>query len=164
MRIIGSKYKTYHKIKKGTKPFKRAKSWKKKVKLKVETKPERIPLKEFAQQLEENLPKSEQWFRELYEQYKHENDEFNKPFYRQIPDLINKKLKYIIEIDGSFHDNLRVKCKDLNKDYKNANRGYVTLRIKAYDKVSFDIKMKILHAIRTDKEKHKDFLKHLLTS
>jgi very-short-patch-repair endonuclease len=108
-------------------------------------------LAKFAIKLNNYPPKSEQWFRELYDPFrltvqfkydkhnlnKHYNDrlkdKFNQPFQGFIPDIINFSYKYIIEIDGSFHDLERVKFKDKIKDRLNSFMGYKIFRIKAFD-------------------------------
>jgi very-short-patch-repair endonuclease len=93
-----------------------------------------------ASELENNLPKSEQWFRSLYK--KNMYDKYNKVFNSTyIPDVINKHYKYVIEIDGSIHDSDEQKAKDAKKDDYFLKRGYLVIRITAYDMVSFDAAM-----------------------
>lgn len=90
----------------------------------------------FAKELEANLPKSEQWFRTLYTPLKW--DEYNSPQGPFIADVINRRLMYIIEIDGSIHDLPEVKQKDMKKDEYFYLRGFKVFRIKAYSKESYD--------------------------
>lgn len=92
----------------------------------------------FARQLNNNLPKSEIWFQELYEPYKVQGDEFNVPFGGYIPDLINKEHRYIIEVDGTMHDQIHIQMKDRVKDKQRERLNYLCVRIKAYDKASFE--------------------------
>lgn len=96
--------------------------------------------------LETSLPKSEVWFREKYlkedinRMFKEDlfKDKFNKPFnQRYIPDVSNKGYKYIIEIDGSWHDRADAQIRDNKKDYYFKKRGYLVLRIKAYNDDSY---------------------------
>jgi very-short-patch-repair endonuclease len=84
-------------------------------------------LKEFALKLESNLPKSERWFRKLWEtnNFRDAYDRYNHPWCRRIPDLVNHKYRYIIEIDGSYHDLESQKTIDAKKDR--------FFRIKAYN-------------------------------
>lgn len=94
----------------------------------------------FAYQLNCNLPKSEQWF---WDKWKKADmaDQFdypNKPRFGFIPDVINMVYKYIIEVDGSIHDNLKQQLKDNFKDSVFLKRGYVVVRVKAYCDKSFD--------------------------
>lgn len=89
-------------------------------------------LKQRAERLEQNLPKSEVWFRELYKEYIHEKDEFNSPFAGRIPDLINKEFKYIVEIDGSIHNHSSQIKRDANNMLRYFNEGFKVFRVKAY--------------------------------
>lgn len=57
----------------------------------------------------------------------------NLPFLGCIPDVINTQSKYIIEVDGSIHDQLLVKARDRLRDERFSTRGYLVFRIKAYD-------------------------------
>lgn len=104
----------------------------------------------FAQEIENQLPKSEIWFRSLYEKhYKIESDKYNQVFHaKYIPDLINKEYKYIIEIDGSIHDLERVSKKDQYKDYFYRVKGYKVFRLKAYDVLAYIKLIQWLYDIR----------------
>lgn len=98
-----------------------------------------LRLKRFSIGLEKNLSKSETWFRELYKKnsFEDENDRYNQPFKRFIPDVINKRFKYVIEVDGSFHDLPHQKAKDRNKDQLYRTHRFKIFRVKAYDLASF---------------------------
>lgn len=96
--------------------------------------------------LEANLPKSEQWFRDLYSKELIERklktklhlDKYNTPVNRKyIPDVHNRGYKYVIEIDGSWHDQPEVQYKDRQKDYYFEKRGYCVIRIKAFNEESY---------------------------
>lgn len=103
-------------------------------------------LEKYAKELETYLPKSEIWFRD---KYRNENiarthkgkrfkDEYNKPYSATyIPDIINEGYKYIIEIDGSVHDRPDIQLNDLKKDHFFIKRGFLVIRIKAYDEESY---------------------------
>lgn len=92
---------------------------------------------EFGRKLNENLPKSEQWFQRLYKSFQDSHDQYNMTWAGYIPDVINKKYKYIIEIDGSIHDREDIKAKDKLKEELYWKSGYAVIRIVAYDIESF---------------------------
>ena len=88
-----------------------------------------------ALELESNLPKSEAWFREQYT--KQSGDKYNEVFKcRYIPDVINKRYKYVIEIDGDIHNTPEQIAKDAKKDIFYKSHDYTVIRIKAYDEKS----------------------------
>lgn len=91
-------------------------------------------LSEFANNLNDKLPRSEVWFMNLYkDHFICRGDLFNSPFQsRYIPDILNKEFKYVIEVDGSIHDTEYQKQKDLKKDKFYLNHGYLVIRVKAY--------------------------------
>jgi len=91
----------------------------------------------FAEKLRAETPKSEQWFQSLWMPLKDEHDEFNIVFGRTIPDCINHKFKYVIEIDGSVHKKKSVVARDTFKDRYYAKRGYELFRLTAYDAEGF---------------------------
>lgn len=103
-----------------------------------------------AAELERNLPKSEQWFRSLYTQHKHEKDEYNRPFKGKIPDIINHQFKYIVEVDGSIHDTAKQIIIDRNKDIIFKKAGYQVFRVIAYDQFSFNECLSEIKQIRGD--------------
>jgi very-short-patch-repair endonuclease len=107
-------------------------------------------MRRFAKQLNNNLPKSEQWFKERYLlHYPNDLDQFNVPLEsRYIPDIINKNYKYVIEIDGSIHDTVEQKEIDLKKDEFYKARGYTVIRVIAYDDMSYIECIKQLFVLR----------------
>lgn len=118
-------------------------------------------LEGFSKQLENNLPKSEVWFRDLYIKEvfdkRHNNpffcDKFNESINNKyIPDVSNRGYRYIIEIDGSWHDQLEAQRYDDKRDYYFKKRGYEIIRIKAYDLASYTLGMDRLraHLIKMD--------------
>lgn len=96
-------------------------------------------LKKYAEELEDNLPRSERWFRKLYNQhFRSRHDHFNKPLnLKYIPDLVNFKYKYIIEIDGTIHDLEEVSKNDIKKDKYYQSKGFKVFRLKAYDEIGY---------------------------
>lgn len=105
-------------------------------------------LKEKADILNENLPRSEQWFWSLYGIFSHYEDKMNVPFLGKIPDVINEKFKYIIEVDGTYHNLKSQKKKDREKDILFSKNGYTVIRVKAYDQTSFNKCLSQLRSIR----------------
>lgn len=154
--------KIYHKKRKknGKRYKKRAKNLSKKKPVIDEAKAnsKKAFLNECAEKLNTNLPKSEQWFHELYKDFKDEHDLFNFPFHGKIPDIVNKKYKYIIEIDGSFHDSLEQRFKDKLKNKLFIRKNYCVFRVKAYCQPSFDKIIKRIVSIRECKLNHKVML------
>lgn len=109
-------------------------------------------IKRRAKELNASLPKSEVWFQKLYKQYKTKTDKYNEPFADKIPDMINTKFKYIIEIDGSIHDTEKQQLKDDSKDKLYKRLGYQVFRIKAYDEDSFFATLDVIRTIRNLKK------------
>lgn len=107
-------------------------------------------LKKFAQNLNINEPRSELWFKSLYQKhYALTTDLYNKPFRkRYIPDVINFKFRYIIEIDGSIHNTPEQIKKDIIKDYFYKKHNFKVFRVKAYDNESYIKLIKELFIIR----------------
>lgn len=64
---------------------------------------------------------------------RYEDEMRNVPFKYRIPDVRSKKFKYIIEIDGSFHEKEGIKEKDDKRDVFFRNKGYTVFRIKHND-------------------------------
>ena len=96
-------------------------------------------LRQFAKRLETKLPKSEVWFRALYKEHQHKQDKFNTPLKdKYIPDIQNKRLRYVIEVDGSFHDSEWAKKKDRKKDTYYLSQGFKVFRVKAHCQESFE--------------------------
>jgi len=53
-------------------------------------------VKQKAKELNENLPRSEVWFHELWADFKVHGDEYNAPFHKFIPDVLNRQYRYPI--------------------------------------------------------------------
>lgn len=88
----------------------------------------------FSKQISVNLPKSEEWFMDYYKDFKDSADIFNVPINdKYIPDVSNKKYRYVIEIDGSIHDLPEIKAKDQVKQKYYQSKCIDVYRIKAYD-------------------------------
>jgi hypothetical protein len=110
----------------------------------------------FAINLEQNLPKSEIWFRSKYEKFRDSipiptnanthlgrrreygiTDHYNCPFHGFIPDVVNNKFKYIIEVDGPIHLLPEVIERDKAKQLLYEYHGYKVFRVIAFDEESF---------------------------
>jgi very-short-patch-repair endonuclease len=89
----------------------------------------------YAYKLNKNLPPAERWFRQLWDQAQLNLDDtlFNFPYGNYIPDVINGKHKFIIEIDEPHHEDPVQRWKDGVRDRYFVRQGYVVYRIKAYD-------------------------------
>lgn len=93
----------------------------------------------FKNKLNSNLPKSEIWFKEYYQYFQDIYDIYNDPIDNYIVDILNKKFMYAIEVDGSWHDREDAKIKDLKKDKKLKQLGFLVIRVKHNDLNSLKI-------------------------
>lgn len=88
-----------------------------------------------------DLPKSERWFNKMLDEsgYNKIPLESNITFEDTtlIPDYTCKKYKFVIEIDGSVHENKEQKERDRMKDSIYKKYRYRVIRIIAYDSESF---------------------------
>ena len=99
-------------------------------------------INDLAAKLRKNKPKSEIWFMNKLKEVcfpnvlpiGKSNQVFNN---RYIPDILNHKLKFIVEIDGSVHNLESVKEKDSKKNTYYMRRHYQVIRVRAYDDESF---------------------------
>lgn len=105
----------------------------------------------YAKRLRKNVPQSEQWFMSKYTQNR--GDKFNTVLGQYIPDVHNKRYRYIIEIDGSIHDTTEVQELDAKKNRIWEMMVYKVFRIKAYDDASYDLAMKGLNEYLNTQEK-----------
>ena len=98
-------------------------------------------LSSYCKKFLKKQPKAEKWFWKLWKELEvyDKNDYSNLPFGFFIPDVINHKYKYIIEIDEEFHrtDKQQIK-RDHIKDYFYEKQGFTSFRIIAYDQNSFN--------------------------
>lgn len=101
----------------------------------------KIDIKEYAKKLNENVPKSEIWFRNKFKNesiYNSLKVYYNKSFKKYIYDVYLPEYQILIEIDGSFHDREDQKLKDLKKDEFAKKCGLYCIRVKAYDDESYN--------------------------
>jgi very-short-patch-repair endonuclease len=98
-------------------------------------------LKEFAEALNNDLPKSEVWFKNKFKKELIYNSlviHYNKPIGKYIFDLYIPKYQVVIEVDGSYHDRNDQKERDAIKDELAKKSGLTCIRVKAYDDSSYD--------------------------
>jgi tetratricopeptide (TPR) repeat protein len=103
-----------------------------------------------AEQLNKTPPASEVWFHKKFNEEKIKRiygcykkgkfiDMCNEPFFDYyIPDIVNHGYRYIIEVDGEIHNNLKQAYKDLAKDQYYRKRHYRVFRVKAHDDESYN--------------------------
>jgi very-short-patch-repair endonuclease len=112
----------------------------------------------YSSRLNKNLPKSEKWFISLWridiiqDSNPKFKDQYNIPIYKYIPDIINLGYKYVIEVDGTFHNNPVQKWKDYVKDIFYTNKGFNVFRVIAYDMKSYN---DTLNSVRKIKEAYR---------
>ena len=104
-------------------------------------KSKRKKIERFANNLRSNLPRSEQWF---WSEWRDAGmidpcDESNSVFNGIIPDVINRKYKYVIEIDGSIHKKKKVLKKDNRNNSIYIKNNYHLFRIEAFNYDHFGI-------------------------
>lgn len=117
---------------------------------------------DFAKGLRIRTPQSELWFMEIAERngfkfwkrsrMKGWDDKFNRALYGIfIPDIHNLRLKFIIEIDGSFHNIPDQKIKDARKDTHYQKWGFTTFRVAAYNEALAMGTLRKIEQLRADK-------------
>lgn len=118
-------------------------------------------VKIYSQSLNANLPKSEIWFQDIYNQYRSNDkydlfkDKMNEPVGKYIGDCVNHGYRYIIEIDGSFHDKDSQKIIDQRKDRFFQLRNYKIFRVKSYDDKTLDLVIKEIQQLRDNHPRSK---------
>ena len=89
-------------------------------------------LQKTANRLNKNLPKSEKWFHCNYK-YKLPDDKSNTPLYgKYIPDIVNFRYKYVVEVDGSIHKTPKQMEKDELKNIFYISKGFKVFRVIPY--------------------------------
>ena len=114
---------------------------KKQSKLALKEWQEKRGIEDFAQNLKNDMPKSEEWFLSLFiKEHVGIYLENNKIIGYYIADFVYKKI--IFEIDDPTHEKDVQKEKDIKKDRYYRSQGYKVIRIKAWDRTSFNEGMK----------------------
>jgi very-short-patch-repair endonuclease len=96
-------------------------------------------LRQFAKALNADRPWSEIWFLKEYKASGHRDatDRCNTPFKGKfIPDILNLRYKFVVEVDGSVHQTPEQIMKDREKDVFYRMHGMTVIRVIAYDKIS----------------------------
>lgn len=94
-------------------------------------------LQQLAIRANNNIPKSKQWFRDLFIPHiidfkkSYLNDTYNKVIGSYIADLANKEYMYCVHIDNKPTLELNKKVLSLQK------RGYTVIHVQAYNNTSF---------------------------
>lgn len=117
----------------------------------------------FADKLNENLPESEKWFWAEWERIgmKHGEDQANEILCGFIPDVLNHKYKYVIEVDGLIHIKKKIKKRDEIKNEVFSKNGFSVFRLEAYNDYQLGILADEVEKIRT-KEDRKQIKKYIL--
>ncbi len=102
-------------------------------------------VEDYARKLQTKTPRSEVWFQYFYNRFKDDHDIYNCVISNKIADILNRKLKYAIEIDGTWHDRPGEAAKDARKNAMYARLGYKVIRI-YYNKDKLDISYTSLRA------------------
>lgn len=121
-----------------------------------------------AGELNDNLPKSERWFKAKIKQewfYRKMGFEFNKPMFGTfIYDLYSENYRLCIEVDGSIHGTPTQEQKDLFKTNDTISKGFHIIRVQAYNDESYNKAVLLIeqllgnHKSKTYKvEKQQDF-------
>lgn len=92
-----------------------------------------------AIKLRNDMPWSERWFWLQWRRADmcHTGDKSNEVFRGFIPDVINHKFKYIIEIDGSIHNTQQQQEIDQLKNHVFRKAGYKVFRLKPFNNPLF---------------------------
>lgn len=107
-------------------------------------------LRKFAKQIESKKYKSDLWLKENWNKF--EGDEFNSPELGFIPDLINRKIRYIVECDGSIHSLPEVIDNDLRKESIFIFNKYRVFRVHYLDiKKLNEINIEVLRMLKKPK-------------
>lgn len=108
-------------------------------------------IQKYADALNQQLPASEVWF---IKKFKKEpcwpGHLTNQQFWTYIPDLINYSFKYVIEVDGSYHNKPRQIIRDRKKDIFYKSKNYKVFRVEAFSNKSYDTFIEDLSKYRLD--------------
>lgn len=84
---------------------------------------------------------------------KHEEDVPNSVFCGYIPDVVNHRYRYVIEVDGGVHQRPSVRSKDAFKDKVFKKKEYEVFRIDAYNHEQFGTLVDLVSSRRESHEK-----------
>lgn len=115
--------------------------------------------------LNKTIPKSEIWFRSKIEAdplFKKFGFVYNEVLMGYIYDLFSKKYRVAIEVDGTWHDRLDQKSRDIKKEALIVQKGWTIIRVKANDEFSYESCIRELNEILTNRNRHNERLKKKL--
>lgn len=104
-------------------------------------------MERYAAKLRSNTPKSEVWFQGLFNKENIGYNEYNQVLGHTIPDVLNRRYRFIIEVDGSIHNSLEQKRKDMNKDGYYRKKGYTVYRVIAYNINSYKTCLELIKTL-----------------
>lgn len=110
-------------------------------------------ISDFAIKLQSKLPKSEIWADKKLVQLgiRKQIGISNFPYgNKYIPDFINYKYRYILEIDGNIHTNPAIVRKDREKNEFYKSRGFTIFRVKAFNNRSLCSALTKIGKLRND--------------
>lgn len=113
-------------------------------------------LKKCRDELNKNPPKSEIWFQEkiekepFFKKFKFTNNEILFGF---IYDLFSSEYRVVIEVDGTWHDRMDQKSRDIEKEQLIVQKCWTIIRVKAYDESSYGLCIKELTNILNNTSK-----------
>ncbi len=114
-----------------------------------------MDISQFAIRLQNKLPKSEKWLIKRLTMLGIKPSTIgvsNFPYRRRyIPDFINYKHRYVLEIDGNIHTNPNIVRKDRIKNDFYKQNGFTLLRVKGFNNHSLAFNLKKIAKIREDK-------------
>ncbi len=102
-------------------------------------------IQQYQFKLNANLPASERWFQNKWKleifpwkpDFTMYQDEYNGIIGSYIGDVVNRGFKYVIEIDGSFHDSAKQQFKDSIRQKEIEAKGFTVIRVKSYDEEGY---------------------------
>lgn len=125
--------------------------------MKNQNSPHNKRMAKFSKELEEKKHRSDIWLQENWKDMLHIGDRFNSYEGIYIPDLINRKFKYIVESDGGYHNTPEQQKKDKQRDIYFENRGYKMFHVPAFD-------MNALISVKNMVKEHKTNFRYVSTS
>ena len=107
-------------------------------------------LRSRSRALNQNLPKSEEWFWARWNEMgmTHSSDRANVPVGYYIADVLSNAYWYAIEVDGGYHTSKIQKERDFKKDCFFLQQGILIYRVAAYDELGLEIVAAKIRRIR----------------
>lgn len=114
-------------------------------------------LRRYGKRLRNRLPLAERWFWRLWTRagMRLKADRSNEPIGFYIPDVVNRRWFYIIEIDEPHHLQPAQAAKDAQKDQYYRKMGFGVFRIPAYDEEAFVRTLAAVLRLRQENRGHR---------